>query len=151
MFSPAGSGSELGNRDGSREYRNCQFMTPETRRTTHFFWTYLNNYEGSDANISRSLHQSLIEGFLEDKHLIEAQQQQIDADPTFELQAVAADAALSHFSAGSSAKRWPGSRPRLKRRRRPLGRKPRSALSRTACPTQGAARKPPRPHQVGMS
>ena len=28
---------------GQREYRNCQFMTPETRRTTHFFWTYLNN------------------------------------------------------------------------------------------------------------
>ena len=54
FFSPAGGGSELGNRDGSREYRNCQFMTPETRRTTHFFWTYLNNYEGSDANISRS-------------------------------------------------------------------------------------------------
>ena len=97
MFSPAGSGSENGNREGTREYRNCQFMTPETRRTTHFFWTYLNNWEGEDHNISRSLHQSLIEGFMEDKHLIEAQQQVMDADPSFELQAVAADAALSHF------------------------------------------------------
>ncbi|HYF17138.1 MAG TPA: aromatic ring-hydroxylating dioxygenase subunit alpha, partial [Ramlibacter sp.] len=97
MFSPAGSGSEKGNREGTREYRNCQFMTPETRRTTHFFWTYLNNYEGEDHNVSRSLHQSLIQGFLEDKHLIEAQQQVIDADPTFELQAIASDAALSHF------------------------------------------------------
>jgi vanillate O-demethylase monooxygenase subunit len=72
-------------------------MTPETRRTTHFFWTYLNNYEGEDHNISRSLHQSLIEGFLEDKHLIEAQQVVIDSDPAFELQAIASDAALSHF------------------------------------------------------
>jgi phenylpropionate dioxygenase-like ring-hydroxylating dioxygenase large terminal subunit len=97
MFSPAGSGSESGNREGSREYRNCQFMTPETRRTTHFFWTYLNNFEGSDGGISRSLHQSLIDGFMEDKHLIEAQQVVIDADPTFELQAIASDAALSHF------------------------------------------------------
>jgi len=97
MFSPAGSGSEKGNREGSREYRNCQFLTPETRRTTHFFWTYLNNYEGEDANISRSLHQSLIEGFMEDKHLIEAQQVVIDADPGFEPQAIASDAALSHF------------------------------------------------------
>ncbi|HVE54137.1 MAG TPA: aromatic ring-hydroxylating dioxygenase subunit alpha, partial [Ramlibacter sp.] len=97
MFSPAGSGSENGNREGTREYRNCQFMTPETRRTTHFFCTYLNNYEGADHNISRSLHRSLIEGFMEDKHLIEAQQKVIDADPEFELQAVAADAALSHF------------------------------------------------------
>ncbi|MCE3271300.1 MAG: aromatic ring-hydroxylating dioxygenase subunit alpha [Ramlibacter sp.] len=97
MFSPAGSGSEKGNREGTREYRNCQFMTPETRRTSHFFWTYLNNWQGTDQNIARSLHQSLIEGFMEDKHLIEAQQKVIDADPTFELQAVAADAALSHF------------------------------------------------------
>lgn len=64
---------------------------------SHFFWTYLNDWEGDDANISRSLHQSLIEGFMEDKHLIEAQQKVIDADPNFELQAVAADAALSHF------------------------------------------------------
>ena len=97
MFSPAGSGSEKGNREGTREYRNCQFMTPETRRTTHFFWTYLNNWEGEDANISRSLQQSLIEGFMEDKHLIEAQQKVLDADPEFRMLAVAADAALSHF------------------------------------------------------
>jgi vanillate O-demethylase monooxygenase subunit len=97
MFSPAGSGSEKGNRAGSREYRNCQFMTPETRRSTHFFWTYLNNYEGEDHNISRSLHQSLIEGFMEDKHLIEAQQREIDADPEFQMVAVVADAALAHF------------------------------------------------------
>jgi phenylpropionate dioxygenase-like ring-hydroxylating dioxygenase large terminal subunit len=97
MFSPAGSGSEQGNREGTREYRNCQFMTPETRRTTHFFWTYLNNFEGDDANVSRSLHQSLIEGFMEDKHIIEAQQRVIDEDPAFRMQAIAADAALSHF------------------------------------------------------
>jgi vanillate O-demethylase monooxygenase subunit len=97
MFSPAGSGSEKGNREGSKEYRNCQFMTPETRRTTHFFWTYLNNWEGDDHNISRSLQQSLIEGFMEDKHLIEAQQKVLDADPDFRMLAVAADAALSHF------------------------------------------------------
>lgn len=89
--------SRTGTSEPPREYRNCQFMTPETRRSTHFFWTYLNNYEGDDHAISRSLHQSLIEGFLEDKHLIEAQQKVIDSDPAFELQAVAADAALSHF------------------------------------------------------
>ena len=34
---------------------------------------------------------------MEDKHLIEAQQVVIDADPQFELQAIASDAALSHF------------------------------------------------------
>jgi vanillate O-demethylase monooxygenase subunit len=97
MFSPAGSGSENGNREGTREYRNCQFMTPETRRSTHFFFVYLNNFEGSDANISRSLRDSLIEGFMEDKHIIEHQQTVIDTDANFRMQAIAADAALSHF------------------------------------------------------
>jgi vanillate O-demethylase monooxygenase subunit len=27
-------------------------MTPETERTTHFFWAYLNNFEGDDSTIS---------------------------------------------------------------------------------------------------
>jgi vanillate O-demethylase monooxygenase subunit len=97
MFSPAGSGSENGNREGTREYRNCQFMTPETRRSTHFFFVYLNNFEGEDTNILRSLRDSLIEGFMEDKHIIEHQQYVIDTDANFRMQAIAADAALSHF------------------------------------------------------
>jgi len=97
LFSPAGSGAEKGNLEGAKEYRNCQFMTPETRRTTHHFWIYLNNFEGSDSTISRSLHASLIEGFLEDKHIIEAQQRAMDEDPDFKLLAVVADAPLAHF------------------------------------------------------
>ena len=97
LFSPAGSGAEKGNLEGAKEYRNCQFMTPETRKTTHHFWIYLNNFEGGDSNISRSLHASLIEGFMEDKHIIEAQQRAMDEDPDFKLLAVVADAPLAHF------------------------------------------------------
>jgi len=131
MFSPAGSGSEKGNREGSREYRNCQFMTPETRRSTHFFWTYLNNYEGEDHNISRSLHQSLIEGFMEDKHLIEAQQKVLDADPGFELQAIASDAALSHF-------------------RRVFAQLVAQEQAEQATQQAAAPKAMPKPHQIGM-
>ncbi|MEO7336378.1 MAG: aromatic ring-hydroxylating dioxygenase subunit alpha, partial [Caldimonas sp.] len=97
LFAPAGNGADKGNLTGAREYRNCQFMTPETRRTTHFFWNYLNNFEGDDHWISESLHQSLIEGFLEDKGIIESQQDVLDADPEFKLLAIAADAPLAHF------------------------------------------------------
>jgi len=97
LFAPAGKGAEKGNLEGAREYRNCQFMTPETRRSTHFFWNYLNNFEGDDHSISESLHQSLIEGFLEDKSIIEGQQEVLDADSEFKLLAIAADAALAHF------------------------------------------------------
>jgi vanillate O-demethylase monooxygenase subunit len=72
-------------------------MTPETRRTTHFFWAYLNDFEGDDANVSRSLHLSLIEGFMEDKAIIERQQVTLDEDPAFQMLAIIADAPLTHF------------------------------------------------------
>ena len=97
LFAPAGAGAEKGNFEGAREYRNCQFMTPETESSTHFFWVYLNNFEGEDHNISRSLLASLIEGFMEDKAIIEEQQKVLDEDPDFRMIAVAADVALSHF------------------------------------------------------
>jgi vanillate O-demethylase monooxygenase subunit len=97
MFAPAGSGAEKGNLESARQYRNCQFMTPETRRTTHFFWAYLNDFEGEDANVSRSLHLSLIEGFMEDKAIIERQQVTLDEDPAFQMLAIMADAPLTHF------------------------------------------------------
>jgi vanillate O-demethylase monooxygenase subunit len=97
MFAPAGMGAEGEGKPGTLEFRNCQFMTPETERTTHFFWNYLNDFEGADYTISMSLLDSLIEGFMEDKEIIEEQQKMLDADPSFKLVAVAADVALSHF------------------------------------------------------
>lgn len=96
LFVPAGQG-EKGDHTGAREYRNCQFMTPESERTTHFFWAYLNNYEGNDSAISRSLLNSLIEGFMEDKAIIEQQQKTLDEDPSFQMLAIRADAPLAHF------------------------------------------------------
>ena len=97
MFAAAGLGADGEGKEGTREFRNCQFMTPETERTTHFFWNYLNDFEGADYTISMSLLDSLIEGFMEDKEIIEEQQKMLDADPSFRLTAVASDVALSHF------------------------------------------------------
>jgi vanillate O-demethylase monooxygenase subunit len=99
MFAPAGSGADQSPvpPPGTREYRNCQFMTPETERTTHFFWSYLNNFEGQDSTISYSLLNSLIEGFMEDKAIIEQQQKTLEADPSFQMLAIMADAPLAHF------------------------------------------------------
>jgi phenylpropionate dioxygenase-like ring-hydroxylating dioxygenase large terminal subunit len=99
MFAPAGGGAEKGNLEGARQYRNCQFMTPETRRSTHFFWNYLHDFDLGDPNIALSLCNSLREGFMEDKAIIEAQQKLFDAEPDAQLLAIAADAALVHFRA----------------------------------------------------
>lgn len=97
LFAAAGQGAQSGNVAGAKEYRNCQFMTPETERTTHFFWSYLNNFEGPDSTISRSLLASLIEGFMEDKAIIERQQTTLEEDPHFQMLAILADAPLVHF------------------------------------------------------
>jgi phenylpropionate dioxygenase-like ring-hydroxylating dioxygenase large terminal subunit len=94
LFTPAGQDPLS---PGVREYRNCQFMTPETERTTHFFWSYLNNFEAGDATISRSLLNSLVEGFMEDKAIIERQQVTLEEDPDFQMLAILADAPLAHF------------------------------------------------------
>ena len=97
LFAPAGSGAEQGNLEGARQYRNCQYMTPETTRTTHFFWNYLHNFDLDNPNIAISLRESLFEGFYEDKAFIEAQQTLLDREPDFRLRAIHADVALSHF------------------------------------------------------
>jgi vanillate O-demethylase monooxygenase subunit len=97
LFAPAGLGLENGNREGAKEYRNCQFFTPETRRSTHFFWDYLHDYELENPAVASSLNQSMIEGFLEDKSLIEGQQEVLDADPNFKMNGIVADAPLAHF------------------------------------------------------
>jgi vanillate O-demethylase monooxygenase subunit len=97
LFAPAGRGAQADCAAEAKEYRNCQFMTPETDRTTHFFWTYLNNFEGQDSTVSRSLLDSLIEGFMEDKEIIERQQQTLEEDPNFQMLAILADAPLAHF------------------------------------------------------
>jgi phenylpropionate dioxygenase-like ring-hydroxylating dioxygenase large terminal subunit len=97
LFAPAGSGVEKGNREGAKEYRNCQFFTPETRRSTHFFWNYLHDYDLDDPTIALSLRDSMVEGFLEDKFIIEGQQEMLDADPDFKMHAIVADAPLAHF------------------------------------------------------
>jgi vanillate O-demethylase monooxygenase subunit len=39
----------------------------------------------------------MIEGFLEDKFIIEGQQTMLDAHPDFKMNAIVADAPLAHF------------------------------------------------------
>jgi len=98
MFAPAGKGAEKGIQvEGTRQYRNAQFMTPETRSSTHFFWNYLHDFDIDNPNIALSLRHSLEEGFMEDKAIIEAQQKVFDADPNYQLLAIGADAALTYF------------------------------------------------------
>ena len=39
----------------------------------------------------------MVQGFLEDKFIIEGQQEMLDADPGFRMNAIVSDAPLAHF------------------------------------------------------
>jgi vanillate O-demethylase monooxygenase subunit len=39
----------------------------------------------------------MVQGFLEDKFIIEGQQEVLDADPEFRMNAIVSDAPLAHF------------------------------------------------------
>ncbi len=96
-FAPVGwnpDGDDMGN---VRQYRNCQYMTPETRSTSHFFWNYLRDFRKDEEAVSLSLRDSLLEGFMEDKVLIEAQQKLLEIDDPFQPRFLQADGAFSHF------------------------------------------------------
>ncbi|MFT5501238.1 MAG: phenylpropionate dioxygenase-like ring-hydroxylating dioxygenase large terminal subunit [Woeseiaceae bacterium] len=99
-FAPAGWDPQGSDMTNVRQYRNCQYMTPETRTTSHFFWNYLRDFHHDDESISISLQDSLLEGFMEDKVIIEAQQKLLNIDDPFQPRALQADAALSHFRLG---------------------------------------------------
>ena len=115
MFAPAGQGAEKGNSPGTRQYRNCQFMTPETRSTTHFFWNYLHNFDLDDPNIALSLLQQpgrrLHGGQGDHRGAAEAVRRR---SRDHQLLAIAADAALTYFrwarSGGSTRSAAPHAR-----------------------------------------
>lgn len=97
VFAPVGWDEEKNDRSVCREYRNCQFMTPETENTTHFFWDYFHGFDLDNPEISKSLEESLLEGFMEDKVFIEAQQKLLETSPDFVPRFFSADDAFSHF------------------------------------------------------
>ena len=96
-FAPAGTDPDAPGANGVRQYRNCQFMTPETASTSHFFWDYLRDFRLDEPEVSVSLHESLLAGFMEDKLIIEAQQRHLDEHPGFEPGGIASDVPLAHF------------------------------------------------------
>jgi len=99
LFAPAGYDEEKDDRTGCRQYRNCQYMTPETEDTTHFFWDYFHNFDIDNPEISKSLYDSLLEGFMEDKLFIEEQQKLLKSSPEFSPKFFSADEAFTYFRA----------------------------------------------------
>ena len=69
--------------------------TPETDNTFHYFWSAANGYRQHDPAATEELYAEIHPTFIEDKTIMEAQQERIDLDPTRPLVEIRADGALA--------------------------------------------------------
>lgn len=63
-----------------RAYRSLvlHLLTPETEKTTHYFWANCRNYRRDDAALTKAIQQAIAATFDEDAVVLKAQQRQLD-------------------------------------------------------------------------
>jgi phenylpropionate dioxygenase-like ring-hydroxylating dioxygenase large terminal subunit len=96
-MAPAGTGAPEGTRVGAIEFRSCQALTPETENSTHYFFAQPHNFALDQPEVTRSVHQSIVDAFAEDRDIISAQQRNLALDPDFKMMPFGIDAALTQF------------------------------------------------------
>ena len=88
---PAGSRGLADDRSAHPTVRNLNAITPETERSTHYFWANAINYGLEDRSLMEIDYRMVHEAFLEDIEIIEAQQRNMDLG-SFDRLNVAGDA-----------------------------------------------------------
>ncbi|MCZ6764924.1 MAG: aromatic ring-hydroxylating dioxygenase subunit alpha [Alphaproteobacteria bacterium] len=68
--------------------------TPETETSFHYFWSAANGYRQDEPEATEQLYNEIYPTFLEDKAIMEAQQERLNLDPTRPLISIRADKAL---------------------------------------------------------
>lgn len=96
-MAPTGTGAPEGRRVDAAEFRGCQALTPETENSTHYFFAHPHNFAIDQPEVTRSIHQSVVAAFDEDREIITAQQRSLALAPDFKMIPFSIDAALSQF------------------------------------------------------
>ncbi|HEY2401354.1 MAG TPA: hypothetical protein VGI23_13435, partial [Steroidobacteraceae bacterium] len=96
-MAPVGTGAPEGTRVDAAEFRGCQALTPETENSTHYFFAHPHNFSLDKPEVTRSIHQSVVDAFDEDREMVSAQHRNLVLDPSFEMMAFGIDAALAQF------------------------------------------------------
>jgi vanillate O-demethylase monooxygenase subunit len=89
---PTGTGAPEGRRVGGINMRNLNAITPETERTTHYFWAQAHDFDAHNPATTELVFQQVRTAFLQDWEVFEAQQRSIDAAPDAPEIDLAADA-----------------------------------------------------------
>lgn len=96
---PAGTGAREGQRVDPAEFHGCQALTPETEKSTHYFFAHPHNFAIDQPEVTASIHQSVVDAFKEDREMVSAQARSLELNPDFQMKPIRADQALGIFRA----------------------------------------------------
>ncbi len=82
---------------GALSFHSCQAVTPETESSTHYFFMLAHSFRIDDPVVTESVTQSQRAAFIEDKIMIEAQQQMIDTSSAQPMVPLASDLGLVQY------------------------------------------------------
>jgi phenylpropionate dioxygenase-like ring-hydroxylating dioxygenase large terminal subunit len=94
---PTGTGAPQGNRVDAAQFFGCQAVTPQTHKTSHYFFQQSHGFALDDPAVTENLRTSVLAGFMEDKDIILAQQRILDLDADTPMLAMRMDTALASF------------------------------------------------------
>ena len=94
---PTGTGAREGNKADAARFFGCQAVTPETAKTSHYFFQQSHGFALDDPAVTENLNISVLAGFNEDKDIIVAQQRILDLDASAPMLVMRMDTALSAF------------------------------------------------------
>jgi hypothetical protein len=67
------------------------------QNSTHYFFGHPHNFAIDQPEVTRSIHQAVVDAFDEDRDMVTAQQRNLSLDPDFRMLPFGIDAALSRF------------------------------------------------------
>lgn len=94
---PTGTGAPEGNRTDAAQFFGCQAVTPETKKTSHYFFQQSHGFALDDPRVTENLNAAVLAGFNEDKDIIVAQQRIINLNEYAPMLGMRMDTALSAF------------------------------------------------------
>lgn len=77
----AGTGAPQGDRSQGVNGFVLNTITPETEKTSHYFWAFCRNYRLREQSVTTALREGVSGIFAQDEDVLEAQQQAMDANP----------------------------------------------------------------------
>jgi vanillate O-demethylase monooxygenase subunit len=78
---PTGTGAPQGKRVGGITMRNLNAITPETEKTSHYFWGQAHDFDVTNAELTNRIFEQIQTAFYEDVAVFSAQQRSLDLIP----------------------------------------------------------------------